>query len=85
MRAVPVGQERRIVAEAGGAARRPHQRAVGARLDLLEVTVGPGDAQRGDEMRLALVGVVAPRSCSRRSIRVMAPLKSLPPPAQRAE
>ena len=52
---VSVGQERRIVAEAGGAARRPHQRAVDARLDLLEMTVGPGDAQRRDEMRLALV------------------------------
>ena len=51
---VPVGQERRIVTEAGGAARRPHQRAVGARLDLFEMIVRPGDAQRGNEMRLAL-------------------------------
>ena len=53
---VPVGQERRIVAKAGGAARRPHQGAIDARLDLFEMAVGPGDAQRGDEMRLALVG-----------------------------
>ena len=53
---VTVGQEHRIVAEAGGAARRPHQRAVDARLDLFEMAVGPGDAQRRDEMRLALVG-----------------------------
>ncbi len=81
-----IGQEHRIVAEAGGAARRPHQRSVGARLDFLEMIVGPGDAQRGDEMRLApLRGVVAPRSCSRRSIRVIAAVKSLFGPAQRAE
>ena len=85
VRDVAVGQEHRIVAEAGGAARRPDQRAVGAGLDFLEMAVGPGDAQRGDEMRLALVGVVAPRSCSSRSIRVIAPVKSLVGPAQRAE
>ena len=41
---VSIGQEHRIVTEAGGAARRPHQRAVGARLDLFEMIVGPGDA-----------------------------------------
>ena len=51
---VSVGQERRIIAEAGGAARRPYQSSVGARLDLFEMTVGPGDAQRGNEMRAAL-------------------------------
>src|SRR6478609_441443 len=53
---VPVGQERRIIAETGGAARRPDQSSVDARLDLFEVTVGPGDAQRGNEMRAASPG-----------------------------
>ena len=51
---VSVGQERRIIAETGGAARRPDQSSIGARLDLFEMAVGPGDAQRRDEMRLAL-------------------------------
>ena len=41
---VAIGQEHRIIAETRGAARRPHQRAVGARFDLLEMIVGPGDA-----------------------------------------
>ena len=52
---MPVGQERRIIAETGGAARRPDQSSIGAGLDLFEMAVGPGDAQRGYEMRLALV------------------------------
>src|SRR3954469_7366138 len=53
---VAIGQEHRIIAEAGGAARRPGQGAVDARLDLFEMIVGPGDAERGYEMRGALVG-----------------------------
>ena len=80
-----IGQERRIIAEASGTARRPYQRAVGARLDLFEMVVGPGHAQRGNEMRAALRWCVAPRSCSRRSIRAIATEKSLFGPAQRAE
>jgi hypothetical protein len=56
-RVVSVGQEHRIVAEAGGAARRPDQRAVDARLEFLEMAVGPGDAQRRDEMRARCSGV----------------------------
>src|SRR5665213_2171873 len=52
--AVAIGQERRVVAEAGGAARRPYQGAVGAGLDLFEMIVGPRHAQRGHEMRAAL-------------------------------
>src|SRR5262245_9784529 len=51
---VAVGQEHRIVAEARGAARRPHECAVSARLELLAMSVRPGDAQRGHEMRRAL-------------------------------
>ena len=43
--------EHRIVTEARGAARRPHQRAVNPRLDLLAMSVRPGDAEGGDEMR----------------------------------
>src|SRR6202035_4885236 len=49
-----IRHEHRIVTKAGAAARRPHQRAVGARLDFLEMAVGPGDAERGHEMRAAL-------------------------------
>ena len=52
---VAVGQEHRIVAEAFVAARRPDQRAVDARLEFLDMAVRPGDAERGDEMRLALL------------------------------
>ena len=48
-----VGQEHRIVTKALIAARRPNQRAVDAALEFLDVTIGPGHAQRGDEMRLA--------------------------------
>src|SRR5579872_1020417 len=49
-----VGQKHRIIAEAGFPARRPYQCAVNARLDFFDVTVGPGDAKRGNEMRFAL-------------------------------
>src|ERR1700733_5531808 len=42
---ISVRLERRIVAEAGGTARRPNQRAVRARLDLFEMIVGPRHAQ----------------------------------------
>ena len=51
-----IRQERRIITETGGAARRPYQSSIGAGLDLFEMAIGPGDAQRGDEMGLALVG-----------------------------
>src|SRR5262249_54063834 len=51
-----VGQEHRIVAEALLAARRPDQRAVDLAFERLGVTVRPGDAQRRDEVRLALLG-----------------------------
>src|SRR5260221_14686167 len=51
---VSIGHEHRIVAEAGTAARRPYQRAIGARLDFLEMIVGPGDPKRGNEMRSSL-------------------------------
>src|SRR6185369_12820771 len=52
---VPIGLERRIIAETGGAAWRPDQSSIGAGFDLFEVTVRPGDAQRGHEMCLSLV------------------------------
>ena len=52
-----VRQEDRIVAEAGAAARRPDQRAVDAAFELFEMAVGPGEAERRDEMRLALRGL----------------------------
>src|SRR5438270_4749184 len=52
----PVRQERGVVAESGGASRRPHQRAVDARLDLFEMIVRPCHAQRGYEMRRAPLG-----------------------------
>src|SRR5689334_25354416 len=52
---VAVGKKGRIVTETGGAARRPDQRAIGSRLDFLEMAVRPGHAQRRDEVRLALV------------------------------
>src|SRR6201985_541596 len=51
-----VRHERRVVAEARSAAWWPHQRAVGACFDFFEMTVGPGNAERGDEMGLALGG-----------------------------
>src|SRR3954454_14455166 len=50
-----IRQERRIVAETLGAARRPDQGAVGAGLDLFEMAIRPGDTERRDEMRPALL------------------------------
>src|SRR5581483_4424406 len=46
-----------VVAESGGAPRRPNQRAIDPRLDFLEMPVGPGHAKRGDEMRSSLRGL----------------------------
>src|SRR5262245_38053981 len=46
-------QEHRIVAEAGSAPWRPDQRALHDCLELLEMAVGPGDAERGHKLRLA--------------------------------
>src|SRR5688572_8898083 len=54
---MPIRQEDRVVAKSGRAARRPHQGAVGAGLDLFEMAVRPGDAQCGNEMRAALRGL----------------------------
>src|SRR5437899_10567384 len=51
--AVAIGQEHRVVAEALRSARRPDERAVDARLELLDMAVGPRDAERRDEMPLA--------------------------------
>src|SRR5580700_9743775 len=51
---VAVGQEYRIVAETFVAARRPDQGAVDLGLEILDTAVGPGDAERRDEMRLTL-------------------------------
>ena len=82
---MPVGHEGRVVAEAERAARRPHQRAVDARLDLFAMIVRPGQAQRRDEVRLA------PRRLARATFLqetfdgVIAAEKSLDSPAQRAE
>ena len=83
---VAVGQEHRVVAEAGVAARRPDQRAVDVRLELLDMAVRPGDAERGDELRLAQrrpVGAVVAAAWTRSS--AMARAKFLSGPAQRAE
>src|SRR5947208_473910 len=44
--AVAVGQKHRIIAEAGGAARRPHQSAVDAAFEFLHMPVRPRDAER---------------------------------------
>src|SRR6516162_8386534 len=55
-----VRREHRIVAETGRPARGPDQRAVGARLDFLEMAVGPGNTERGHELRTSLVR----RGCS---------------------
>src|SRR5438128_4867793 len=52
---VAIRKEGRIVAESGSAARRPDQRSVGPGFDLLDMAVGPGHAQRRDEMRPSLV------------------------------
>src|SRR5688572_10669289 len=48
-----VRQEQWIVAEAEQAARRPDHGAVDGRLELLDVAVGPGDAQCRHEMPAA--------------------------------
>src|SRR5262249_6262136 len=50
-----VRHEHRIVAETGRPARGPDQLAVGARLDFLEMAVGPGNTERGHELRTPLV------------------------------
>src|SRR5208282_1850661 len=50
---VAVRQEHRIVTKTLIAPRRPNQRAGDAALEFLHMTVRPGDAKRGDEMRLA--------------------------------
>ena len=48
-----IRQERRIITETGGAARRLYQSSIGAGLDLFEMAIGPGDAQRRDEVGLS--------------------------------
>ena len=48
-----VRQKHRIVAKALVAPRRPDERAGDATFEFLHMTVGPGDAKRGDEMRCA--------------------------------
>src|ERR1700684_2662072 len=45
---VAVGQEHRIVAESLSPARRPDQGAVDPGLEILDMAVGPGPAQRRD-------------------------------------
>src|SRR5215211_1021011 len=52
-----VGQEHRIIAEALRAARRPHQGPVDTALEVLHMSVGPGDAQYRYEMRTARGGI----------------------------
>src|SRR5258706_1321406 len=47
---VSIGHEHRIVAKAGGAALRPKQRSVDARLDFFEMIVRPVDAKDGNEI-----------------------------------
>ena len=49
-----VGLEHRIVAETTLATRRPDGGAVDCGLKLFEMTVGPGQTQRGDETRAPL-------------------------------
>src|SRR5262245_66695054 len=51
-----IGTEKRIVAEAFVAARRPDCDAVDSAFKFLEVTIWPGEAQRGHEMRATPVG-----------------------------
>ena len=81
-----VRQEHWIIAEALVAARRPDQRAVDLGLEVLDMAIRPGDAQRGDEMRLALRSARARRAARNLSSTVcMACRKSLSGPAQRAE
>src|SRR5262249_57449779 len=54
---VAAGQEHGIVAETPLAARRPDERAGDLALEFLDVSVGPGEAKRADEMRLALTAL----------------------------
>src|SRR6476620_11233961 len=51
----PVRQKQWIVAEAPLAARRPDDDAVDARFELLRMLIRPSEAQRGDEVRAALL------------------------------
>src|SRR3954453_21772412 len=52
---VAVRLEQRVVTEAERAARRPDDGSVDRGLELLDMTVRPGDAQRRDEMAAALL------------------------------
>src|ERR1700739_2365793 len=52
---VAVGQEHRIVAKSLVAARRPDQRAGNAALEVFDMAVRPGHAQRRDELGVALL------------------------------
>ena len=79
-----VGQEDRVVAEAGRPARREDQLAVDPALERLDPPVRPGERQRADEMR---------PPWPRRARRLALPLDAGhrageivgSPPAQRAE
>src|ERR1700690_2529441 len=51
-----VGFEQWIVAEALIAARRPHRHAVDASFEFFQMAIGPGETERGDEMRAPLLG-----------------------------
>src|SRR4029077_19940508 len=53
---VSIGQKHRIVAEAVLAAWGPDQDAVHGSVEVLHVAIGPGDAERAHELRLALAG-----------------------------
>src|SRR6516225_7838930 len=54
-----VGKEHRIIAEARIAARRPHQRTLDPALELLQMAVRPGEAERAHEACLALKWLAA--------------------------
>src|SRR5262245_26918796 len=54
----PVWPEKRIVAKALVTARRPYCDAIDPTLELLNVTVGPGETQGGHEMRAPLLGPI---------------------------
>src|SRR5690349_3689678 len=49
---IAIGDEHRVIAEAVRPARRPDERAVDAALEALDRTVGPGDRQRADKVRV---------------------------------
>src|SRR5436305_7085819 len=55
-----IRQKHRIVSKTRVTARRPHQRAVNARLEFLDMAIGPGDAKGGNEMRLAPIRLHRP-------------------------